>query len=90
MLIGEVTGSLWATRKDEKLNGWKFLVVKLHAFHGHDPQQYIVAADHAGAGVGDMVMITQGSSARASLGDQTVPIDAVIVGIIDTIEVEDA
>lgn len=90
MLIGEVTGSLWATRKDEKLNGWKFLVVKLHFNEGNHPQQYIVAADNAGAGVGDTVMITQGSSARASVGDQTVPIDAVIVGIIDSIEVDHA
>ena len=71
MFVGKVKGSLWATRKDEKLNGLKFLVI---------------AADCIGAGEGDQVLVTTGSSARVSLNRQNIPVDMVIVGIIDKVE----
>ena len=85
MKIGEVIGSLWATRKDEKLNGWKFLVIK----NKTRDTDIFVAADNAGAGIGDTVLVSQGSAARASIGNQDVPVDAVIVGIVDSLEVND-
>ena len=72
MLLGKVTGSLWATRKDEKLNGSKFML--------------LVAADNAGAGVGDLVLITQGMAARISAENEGIPIDAMIVGVVDSVE----
>lgn len=87
MVIGRVKGSLWATRKDEKLHGLKFLVVELDEYNG--PQHSLVAADNAGAGLGDLVLISTGSSARVSLGNPEIPVDAVIVGIIDSVEMNE-
>lgn len=80
-------GSLWATRKDKKLNGLTFLVVKPISYGKPDQHNnYFVAADNAGAGIGDMVLVTKGGSARASLPNKDVPVDAVIVGIVDSVE----
>ncbi|AIG26991.1 EutN/CcmL family microcompartment protein [Brevibacillus sp. 7WMA2] len=89
MIVGEVVGSLWATRKDEKLNGLTFLVVKPHSYDENTSKECFVAADHAGAGIGDTVLVTKGSAARSSMKDQNVPIDAVIVGIVDSLEMND-
>lgn len=89
MIIGRVVGNLWATRKDEKLNGQKFLVVRLLINKNKEKDELFVAADNAGAGVGDLVLITKGGAARASLETKDIPVDAVIVGIVDSIEVED-
>ncbi|PFJ16610.1 ethanolamine utilization protein EutN [Bacillus cereus] len=89
MTIGEVVGSIWATRKDEKLNGWKFLVIKPLSYNKTRDTEIFVAADNAGAGIGDTVLVSQGSAARASVESQDVPIDAVIVGIVDSLEVHD-
>ncbi|EAC3023604.1 ethanolamine utilization protein EutN [Listeria monocytogenes] len=86
MQIGKVTGSLWATRKDEKLNGLKLLLVEICTDEMEDVRHSIVAADNAGAGNGDLVLVTTGSAARASTGDNTIPVDACIVGIIDSVE----
>ncbi len=77
MVIGRVVGRLWATRKDEKLNGQKFLIVRLLKDIDVEESGFFVAADSVGAGTGDNVLITRGGSARVSLG-----------GIIDSIEVE--
>ncbi|EAC8742130.1 EutN/CcmL family microcompartment protein [Listeria monocytogenes] len=86
MQIGKVTGSLWATRKDEKLNGLKLLLVEICTDETEDVRHSIVAADNAGAGNGDLVLVTTGSAARASTGDNAIPVDACIVGIIDSVE----
>lgn len=90
MIIGKVIGNIWATRKDEKLNGLKFLVVEPVKVTGGINSPSIVAADNVGAGIGDTVLVTKGSSARVSLDIKDVPVDAVIVGIIDTVEVDEA
>lgn len=88
MIVGQVTGSLWATRKDNKLNGLTFLVVKPLSYNKDaEDQECFVAADNAGAGIGDTVLVTTGSSARTSLANTEIPVDAVIVGIVDSIEV---
>ncbi|MDR0266897.1 EutN/CcmL family microcompartment protein [Paenibacillus sp.] len=88
MIVGQVTGSLWATRKDNKLNGLAFLVVKPLSFNNEpEERDCFVAADNAGAGIGDTVLVTTGGSARASFANSDVPVDAVIVGIVDSIEV---
>ena len=87
MLLGKVTGSLWSTRKDEKLNGWKFMMVDI--LNQEDEKQgFLIAADNAGGGVGDKVLISQGNAARISAEDPNVPIDAMIVGVIDSTEEE--
>lgn len=89
MIIGRVVGNLWATKKDEKLNGQKFLVVKLLINKYKEKDELFVAVDNVGAGIGDLVLITRGGSARISLESKDVPVDSVIIGIVDSIEVED-
>ncbi|MFD1415062.1 EutN/CcmL family microcompartment protein [Oceanobacillus jeddahense] len=84
MIIGDVMGSVWATRKDEKLNGLKLLIVK--PIYNDDLASTFVAADLAGAGVGDTVLVTKGSSARSAFGKERLPIDSVIVGVVDSID----
>ncbi|WEG72773.1 EutN/CcmL family microcompartment protein [Vagococcus intermedius] len=86
MLIGKVSGSLWATRKNEKLNGLKFLLVDIEEDETAGRVQTLVAADNAGAGFDDTVLVTTGSSARMALDAPDIPVDAVIVGIIDSVE----
>lgn len=89
MEIGRVVGNVWATRKDEKLNGQKFLIVKLLISKDKEKEGLFVAADNAGAGNGDTVLITKGGAARQSIGNREVPIDAAIVGIVDSIDIEE-
>jgi microcompartment protein CcmK/EutM len=87
MVIGKVIGNLWATRKDEKLHGLKLLVVQHTDLQEQPKSSYVVAVDAVGAGVGDLVMVTTGSSARQSELTAGKPVDAVISGIIDRIDV---
>ena len=79
MIIGTVKGSVWATKKDERLNGCKLMLVKTK-------RNLIVATDEVGAGVGDTVLLCYGSAAHVL---KDAPIDAAIVGIIDSLESED-
>lgn len=77
MIIGTITGNIVSTKKNEKLVGCKFMTVK--TYEGSE----IVALDNVGAGIGDSVIVTCGHNAVFSLENQSVPIDAVIIGIID-------
>lgn len=86
MFVGKVKGSLWATRKDEKLNGLKFLLVERQLNDHEVDSTLVIAADCIGAGEGDQVLVTTGSSARVSLNKDNVPVDMVIVAIIDKVE----
>ena len=88
MIIGKVVGKLWSTRKNEKLNGQKFLVVRLMTEENKFSKELFVAVDIIGAGAGDLVIIVKGGAARKAINDETVPIDATIIGIVDSIEVE--
>lgn len=88
MIIGKVVGRLWSTRKDERLNGQKFLVVMPMKYDNKISGNYFVAADAVGAGKGDLVLVTNGGSARRAVGTD-VPVDATIIGIVDSIEVDD-
>lgn len=83
MLIGKVINSIWSTRKEESLRGAKFMIVQLLDQPEEGKGRIIVAVDMIGAGVGERVLITQGSSARRTAGFQDAPVDATIVGIID-------
>jgi len=87
MVIGKVIGNLWATRKDEKLNGLKLLVVQHTDLEFKPKSSFVIAVDAVGAGLGDQVMVTTGSSARQSELTAGKPVDAVISGIIDRIDV---
>lgn len=83
MIIGRVVSNIWSTKKDDALKGIRFLMVKLLDRENEDEGSLIVAADLIGAGKGERVLITQGSSARRSYGLENAPVDAIIVGIID-------
>jgi microcompartment protein CcmK/EutM len=87
MLLGKVVGTLVATRKDEKLEGFKFLVVKQLNVDNQEMGGYIVAADAVQAGVGDVVMYATGSSARQTILTDKKPCDAVIMAVVDTWEI---
>ncbi|MGB5824262.1 MAG: EutN/CcmL family microcompartment protein [Proteocatella sp.] len=82
MIIGKVVGSVIATRKNDNLLGSKFLVVQpLESMKSQCGR--LVAIDNVGAGIGEMVLVAFGSSARVGCGMDSSPIDAAIVGIID-------
>ncbi len=84
MIIGKVTGSIVSTRKQENLIGNKFMVVEpVSAMNGEHKQ--LVAIDNIGAGIGEYVLVAQGSAARIGCGLANAPVDAAIVGIIDDI-----
>jgi microcompartment protein CcmK/EutM len=87
MLLGRVVGTLVATRKDEKMEGLKFLVVRQVNLEGVETGNYVVAVDAVGAGVGEVVMYATGSSARQTALTDRRPCDAVIMAIVDTWEV---
>lgn len=86
MIIGEVVGNVWATRKDEALNGLKLLIVKPLDHGSHRNLPTFVSVDTIGAGTGETVLVVKGSSARMALGKKDIPIDSIIVGIIDTVD----
>jgi ethanolamine utilization protein EutN len=89
MIIGRVLGTVVATRKDERLSGCKLLLVRPVNLQGEDESSYLVAIDTVGAGFREKVLVVSGSSARLAEGMKDRPVDAAIVGIIDTIEVAD-
>ena len=89
MIIGRVIGTVVATRKDSRLEGKKLLVVRPITLSGEDEQSYLVAIDTVGAGFRERVLVVSGSSARLAEGLKDRPVDAAIVGIIDTVEVSD-
>ena len=83
MIIGKVVGSVVSTRKSEKLVGNKFMIVE--PLENMCDTKRLVAIDHIGAGIGEVVLVAQGSAARRGCGAETAPIDAAIVGIVDEI-----
>lgn len=89
MIIGRIIGNIVATRKDPRLEGQKLLIVRPINPRGEDEAGYLVAIDTVGAGYRERVLVVSGSSARMAEGMKDRPVDAAIVGIIDTIEVTD-
>ncbi|MDE7019516.1 MAG: EutN/CcmL family microcompartment protein [Lachnospiraceae bacterium] len=82
MIIGKVVGSLFSTRKSEKLVGNKFMIVEpVETMRGNGER--LVAIDIIGAGIGEYVLVAQGSAARIGCDMASAPVDAAIVGIID-------
>ena len=87
MIIARILGTVVATQKDERLSGKKLLIVRPINVDGTDTTGYVVAVDTVGAGIHEVVLIVQGSSARMAFGCKECPIDAAVVGIVDTVEV---
>lgn len=82
MLKGIIRDTIVSTRKQDSLVGSKFMEIEIIK-NGKLTGEYIVAIDSVGAGIGETVLITTGSSARLALHNQNAPADAVIVGIVD-------
>jgi microcompartment protein CcmK/EutM len=94
MFIAKVTGALVSTQKVEAMRGYKLLVVEPLRVEPVERKSLVgtgrtfVAVDTLGAGLGDVVLLTQGSSARLTPETKNMPVDAVIVGIVDQVHVE--
>lgn len=88
MIICEVVGNIWATRKDETLSGTKLMLVKQIDYFSDKTGETFVAADMIGAGIGEKVLVVSGSTARRAFGRDDISVDSAIVGIVDSLEVE--
>jgi microcompartment protein CcmK/EutM len=88
MLLARVLGTVVSTRKDSGLLGLKLLLVREVDERFEPAGALVVAADAAGAGEGELVLVAQGSSARMTEVSREKPVDAVICGIVDTVERE--
>ncbi|KUG26073.1 ethanolamine utilization polyhedral-body-like protein eutn [hydrocarbon metagenome] len=87
MLLGKVIGTVWSTRKDENLVGAKFLIVRELDLDYKPLKNFVVAVDSVGAGVGEIVLAAQGSSARQTNFTKNKPVDAVIMAIVDKLDI---
>jgi carbon dioxide concentrating mechanism protein CcmL len=88
MQIARVRGTVVSTQKDQSLMGVKFLLVQLIDEDGQPLPQYEVAADCVGAGFNEWVLVSRGSAARQLPGSEKRPLDALVVGIIDTVSLD--
>ncbi len=93
MILARVEGSLVATRKNDRMTGKKLLLVRpLHvdsptATEFKESGSTLVAVDALGAGEQDLVLVVQGSSARLGMPDKDAPVDAVVIGIVDQVDI---
>ena len=93
MFLAKVEGSVVATKKDPAMSGRKMLLLRPQLVDEKDPTKFrpgantIVAVDCLGAGIGELVLFCQGSSARLAPGMKDAPVDAVIIGSVDVVDV---
>src|ERR1051325_3747589 len=93
MFLAKVEGAVVSTKKDPAMEGRKLLLLRPQLVDEKDPSKFragantIVAVDSLGAGIGEMVLFCQGSSARLAPGLKEAPVDAVIIGIVDVVDV---
>ncbi|MGA2328787.1 MAG: EutN/CcmL family microcompartment protein [Bryobacteraceae bacterium] len=88
MILARVVGTVVATRKDPRLEGKKLLVLKPVSPEGQDESGYVVAVDTVSAGFRETVLAVSGSSARMAEGCKDKPVDTAIVGIVDTVSLD--
>jgi len=86
--LAKVLGTVVATEKDSKLQGFKFLMLGLWGHDNKPAGGSVVAVDAVGAGVGEMVLFASGSSARQTAATDNKPVDAVVMAIVDSWEIE--
>jgi microcompartment protein CcmK/EutM len=89
MILARIVGTVVSTRKDPRLEGKKLLIIKPVSPEGHDEAGYLVAVDTVAAGYRETVLVVSGSSARNAEGCKDRPVDAAIVGIVDTIKLDE-
>jgi ethanolamine utilization protein EutN len=93
MFLARVEGSVVSTKKDASMSGRKLLLLRPQLVDDKDPTSFragsntIVAVDSVGAGLGEMVLFCQGSSARLAPNLKDAPVDAVVIGIVDSVDV---
>lgn len=93
MFLAKVEGTVVSTKKEASMNGRKLLLLRPQLVDDKDPGKFrpgantIVAVDSVGAGVNEMVLFCQGSSARLAAGLKDAPVDAVVIGIVDEVDV---
>ena len=93
MFLDRVEGLVVCTKKDAGMSGRKLLLLRPQLVDDKDPSRFkagsntVVAVDSVGAGLGELVMFCQGSSARLAGGMKDAPVDAVIIGIVDSVDV---
>ena len=93
MFLAKVEGAVVATKKDPNMSGRKLLLLRPQLVDDKDPTKFrpgmntVVAVDSVGAGIGEMVMFCQGSSARLAPNLKEAPVDAVVIGIVDVVDV---
>jgi ethanolamine utilization protein EutN len=94
MILARVEGNVVATKKNPKMMGNKLLMVRPVIVSSANDKELksssntLIATDSLGAGEGDLVLIVQGSSARLAADDKDSPVDAVVIGIVDTIDLQ--
>ncbi len=93
MILARVEGSIVATKKHEKISGRKILLVRPLVIDSPDQKELregkttLAAFDDLGAGQGEVVLVVQGSSARLGSSDRNLPVDAMVIGIVDNVTV---
>ena len=96
MFVARVSGAVVSTQKVDAMVGYKLLIVEPYRLEAKQRESLattgrtFVAVDTIGAGEGDFVLITQGSSARLTTETQKMPIDTVVIGIVDQVHVDKA
>ena len=87
MFLGKVIGTVWSTKKDENLVGAKFLIVNELDLDLNEKDRFVDAVDSVGAGDGEVVLVATGSSSRQTEFTKDKPVDAVIMAIVDKLDV---
>lgn len=87
MFLGKVIGTVWSTKKDENLVGAKFLIVRQLDLNLKDKDSFVIAVDSVGAGEGEIVLVATGSSSRQTEFTKNRPVDAVIMAIVDKLDI---
>jgi len=87
LILGTVSGHLWATRKCDRLEGKKLLIVTLAKSYRHYAD-HVVAIDDIGANVGEQVLVCMGAPARWVAGDSRIPVNAAVAAIVDEVHSE--
>jgi ethanolamine utilization protein EutN len=87
MILGKVIGTVWSTKKDENLVGSKLLIVRQLDLDFQEKSNFLIAVDSVGAGEGEIVLVASGSSARQTVITKNKPVDAVVMAIVDKLDV---
>jgi ethanolamine utilization protein EutN len=90
MFLAHVVGTVWSTKKTPNLEGVRFLIVHPYNLNKEPGTDIVVVADRLGAGIGETVLCAYGKAARSAIGDQDMSIEAAVVGIVDTMELQGA